>query len=114
MEVTNMELSVDTFVQNLKSLIRSSGKSRRQIAAALDIDDSTMTKWLLGRIPDPKFLVILSEYFNVPMEELLGVNYDRVQITVTPEAREFISLYSHASKDDKLVIRTILQKYEDQ
>ena len=109
-----MKLSSVVFSNNLLSLIKSSGKSRAETAEDLGTPRGTISRWLSAeRIPDPQYLVNICEHYGVTLEWLLGIDDTSTKVVISEEIRSLINLYQKASDSDKLVIRTILSKYND-
>lgn len=101
------------FVSNLKSLVRSNGMTGRDLAAALETTPATVSRYLTGqRAPELEYVFRAAKYFNVSIDWLLGITDDKFDV-LSPENRNIVNLYSRASQDDKVVIQTVLRKYED-
>lgn len=111
-----MKLQFDygTFRKNLLNLIESSGKSFGEIAAEVNIANTTLSRYMNNhRDPDLKYVVRLAQYFHVSIDWLLGLNEDRYE-TLSPDIRELIALYNIASFDDRRVIDAVLNKYREE
>lgn len=93
------------FSKRLKELREKKGLSQEQLADRLNIPRSSMTNYESGddeRIPRPKRLESIAEFFGVSVDYLLG----------RAETTEF----SHAEKDlladiDKLSIEELIEKH---
>lgn len=61
------------FNQNLYQLRKKNGLSQEDLALKLDVARQTISKWELGEtVPDMDKLILLSEIFEVSMDELVG------------------------------------------
>ena len=62
------------FSNVLKELREEKGLSQKQLAEKLDISQSAIAKWELSKTePTAGALLLLSEFFNVTIGQLLGV-----------------------------------------
>lgn len=66
------------FAQNFKQLRRKSEMTQEEIASALGVSPQAISRWETGATyPDIEMLPILSEFFSVSIEELLGVEQSK-------------------------------------
>ena len=106
------ELEFTAFQKNLHTLLSSKGILGKDLAYLAGTTPATISRYLTGaRKPDLEYVYRLAKYFGVSIDWLLGLDEERKDI-YTPETRRIAQLYSKASKDDQLVIRTVLQKYD--
>lgn len=106
-----VEFDYAAFRKNLRNLIENNGKTLRDMATDMGVSFTTLSRYTNGhRDPDLKYVILLSNYFHVPIDWLLGLNMERYEMLAT-ETREFIELYNIASPDDRRVIDAILSKY---
>lgn len=62
----------NNFKENLKQLRKESGLSQTQLANALNLTVKTISHWETGYTePSIKQILELSEFFKVPLEDLL-------------------------------------------
>jgi len=109
----NNTLNYDAFRQNLANLISAKGLLRKDVADDIGCTHGTITRYMRGdRAPDIEFVYRLCKYFGVTMDWMLGIS-PKTYSGFTPETKKIVDLYTHASESDQLVIRTILQKYEN-
>lgn len=67
----------EIFIKRLKELRRDYDKSQAKIAVILDVGQTTVAAWEVGRSePDTKMLIRLAEYFNVSVDYLIGYSND--------------------------------------
>ncbi len=60
------------FGQNLLYLRKAKGLSQDELGSKLNVSRQTISKWELGETtPEMDKLILLSEYFNVSMDELV-------------------------------------------
>lgn len=73
----------------------------------------TLSRYLAGkRTPDLPYVVKISEYFNISIDWLLGLNGEKFDV-MPPEIQEVALLYSVATKDDRRVVQAVLGKYKE-
>lgn len=101
------------FRENLRQLVTGSGKTIQDLAADLNMSTPTLSRYLSGkRTPDLPYVVRISEYFNISIDWLLGLNGDKFDI-MPPEIQEVATLYAVATKDDRRVVQAVLSKYKE-
>lgn len=67
-------MNKSVFGENLKSLRTDAGLSQQQLADILNISQSAIAKWELGKTePTASMITLLSKYFNVTSDYLLGL-----------------------------------------
>lgn len=101
------------FRENLRQLVAGSGKTIQDLAAELSMSTPTLSRYLAGkRTPDLPYVVKISEYFNISIDWLLGLNGEKFDV-MPPEIQEVALLYSVATKDDRRVVQAVLGKYKE-
>ena len=106
------QLQFDTFRRRLAALIDSKHMLRKDLAKAINATPGTVTRYMTtDRDPDIEFVYRMAKYFGVSMDWLVGASDSRSAIT--PELKKLMNLYNVASESDRLVIMTLLSKYED-
>ena len=60
------------FWKNFSDLCKEAGKSPNSVAQELKIASGTITNWKKGKTPRNTYLKLISEYFNVSVDFLLG------------------------------------------
>ncbi len=106
-----MEIDYTTFRDNLKRLIGSRGLTIKGLAAEMGITTSTLTRYIHGhRTPELSYIIMLSKYFNVSIDWLVGATDDQFS-GLPKEVSEVANLYQVASDSDRLVINAVLDKY---
>ena len=109
-----MYLSLDftTFRVRFQSLVDSRGFNLHRLSDELGIDASSLARYLNGkRTPDLAYIVRISDYFDVSIDWLLGLDQN-IRKSFPEEVAEFATLYSTASEADRKIIQTILNKYK--
>lgn len=93
-------------MNNIKILRQEKGLTQVQLAEMLNIDQTTVSKWELGKaLPDSQMLIRLSQYFDVSTDYLLGISTfyypDRVKQSQTansaalsPEGKELLDIFN--------------------
>ena len=107
------EIDFGTFRKRFAELIESSGKTRAYIAKQISVNPPTLVRWFnQTRTPDLQYVINICEYFGVTVEWLLGLDDEARRQTLSEETQKVISLYNLATPEDRLVINTILKRYE--
>ena len=104
-------LDIATMRSRLQTLIDGRGMSKSDLARALNLSFSTVTRYFYETTPDLIALCIICDYFNVSLDWILGRSSER-WTTLSPEQIEVADKYTAANDNDKLVIKTILSKYD--
>lgn len=104
----------ETFNSRMQSLLRISGKTQKDVAIALGIAESTLSRYMTtGRLPDTKYIIHIAVFFGVSMDWLLGLSDER-RGALSPKEKEIAAKYAVASKDDRMVIDAVLAKYANE
>ena len=110
-----MALTLDftTFRQRLQHLIDSRGYTIGKLSDELKISVPSLSRYLSGaRTPDLAYIVRMSDYFNVSIDWLLGIDHG-VSESFSEDVAEVASLYSLASDADRKVVHAVLDRYRD-
>lgn len=101
----------DIFRSNFKKLLDSRGLTPTEFARTVDMSPGTVCRWLYERTPEILAALIIADYFNVSLDWLIGrTDFQFREIPI--EARTVADRYLAASDSDKLIIDTLLSKYE--
>ena len=73
-------------MNQIRELRKKQNMTQKELAKHLQIADSTLSYWEMGKYePDSKALLMLSRFFNVPIDYILGgdftkwdIRYDRI------------------------------------
>lgn len=102
-----------TFRNNLAQLIESRGFSQVEAARELQLSTACISRYLSGvSTPDLVSVWRIADYFDVTVDYLLGRLPSRYE-SISDKQRSVLNRYSAATPEDRLVIDTILQKYND-
>lgn len=105
------DFDFSTFKERIRALVDSRGKTITALSEELGMSAATLSRYLSGnRSPDVRQLALLSQYFHVSINWLLGVE-EQGGASFPSDVQDFVVLYSKASDDDKRIIRNILRKY---
>lgn len=107
---------MDSFGDRLKELRNEKGITQRVMAEQLNISISTLSHWECDyQEPSFKDLILLSEYFAVTVDELLGISEGGTIPTAAPmgekltaSERELIAKYRKLSPDLKEMLNGII------
>lgn len=98
------------FKDRINYLFNGRGLSIRGLAAELGISTPTLSRYLSGdHAPDLPYLLIISDYFRVSIDWLLGIEDGREAIK--DDMHEIAHLYSIATLDDRHIVHAVLDKY---
>ena len=106
----NFNINWEVFRNNLARLLNGKGFTKADLARELDLSVSTITRYFYETTPDLTALWLIADYFDVPIDWLLGRSRERWN-RVEPELQTIMDRYTAATPSDKLVIRTLLEKY---
>lgn len=101
----------ETFNRNLKMLMDAHGYNMKQLAIALDMNITSISRYFNGRTPDTISVWRIADHFNVTIDWLLGRSQSKFD-SMSPELAKIANLYAAASASDKLVVDTLLKKYD--
>lgn len=105
------ERTFDTFRKRFKQLIDSRGFNKRETADALNINSTSVSRYFYNRNPDTLVLWRIADYFDVSADWLLGRTDDKYA-TLTDEEKSLLEKYKLSTSDDRLIIDTLLSKYD--
>ena len=97
-----------TTAERIKQLRKKKGISQSELAALIGVKNNTVSTWERGtRKPDFEALDLLSDYFEVSFEYILG-NSDKEEARVKPTQKELDTLALLSIADE---IKEITEKY---
>lgn len=64
----------ETFGQRLKRLAKANGYTNRALAELTGAHETTVARWMMGRVPEPDSLVVLTRVLRVSLDYLLHGN----------------------------------------
>ena len=68
--------------ENIKELRHKKGITQDQLAAVLDVSNQSVSRWELGICyPDIELLPVIANYFNVTLDDLMGMQQIRSEAT---------------------------------
>ena len=97
-----------TTAERIKQLRKKKGISQSELAALIGVKNNTVSTWERGtRKPDFEALDLLSDYFEVSFEYILGSS-DKEEARVKPTQKELDTLALLSMADE---IKEITEKY---
>ena len=63
----------EKFVENLTKKLKEKGITKTKLAREIEIPESTIRMWEKGSEPTVDKVIKISEYFTIPIAELLGL-----------------------------------------
>lgn len=111
-------------MSTFKTLRKEKGLTQTELAKLLKIDQTTVSKWELGKaLPDTALLIKLAEFFDVSIDFLLSRTEfyypDKVTIatpigeSLTSEERIIINQYRALPDKIKKIIREQIEVYSE-
>lgn len=97
---------------NIKALRKEKGLTQTRLAELFDVDQTTVSKWELGKtLPDTYTLVLLAGFFQVSTDYLLGLSlyYYPDRVKLPPEEKELLENYRILPTDLQLRASTYMQ-----
>lgn len=95
------------FKKNLKQLRLQCGFSQQELANAVNLSQSAINAWENGTsIASADCLIILSRFFEVTIEELLGIE---ALPTDKNDKIEILSLFNQLNKTNKTIAKNLLK-----
>lgn len=90
------------FINRLKSLLEEKQITRKQFLEDLGFGKNNFTRWEKGTIPNRSAIKVISDYFGVSEQYLLGkTDIKGKDLTRIGEAEEGYYLIANRSKDGK-------------
>lgn len=105
------ERTFDTFKKRFSMLIDSRGFNLVQTANATNINVTSISRYLTNRNPDTLAIWRIADVFGVSIDWLLGRTDERYS-EIPEKELQLLTKYKVATDNDKLVIDTILSKYD--
>lgn len=99
-----------TFRNNLKSLMESYGYNMSILAAKADLNVTSISRYLQGRVPDLIAVWRIADHFGVSIDWLIGRKEDKYN-TLSEDQLSILNKYNLASPEDKEIIKLFLSKY---
>ena len=107
-----VEHDFSAFKTRLRELIDGRGINVAQTALGAKINKTSMSRYFSDRTPDIIAVWRLADFFNVSIDWLLGRTDERFSHLPSKPTIILSKKYEVASDDDKLIIDTLLSKYE--
>lgn len=99
------------FGRNLKTLIRQSGKTNRQIAQELGYQPTTLSNWVTGAsYPSVDRMIEIAKYFDVSIGALLTKNILKHGVSTVSESTAQYSPHDLFTKRQLATIRKICEE----
>ena len=98
---------IDNFVKALKYYISISGKTKKEIAEAIGVPNTTFSSWTNGKhLPDMEKLQALAQYLGAPISQFY--HFTAIIEKPDPLLEELIQTYPQLPNEDKLLIRSLV------
>lgn len=101
----------DVFRDRLQKLMDSYGINKAELGRRLNMSTSSVCRYFKERTPDITALWRIADLFNTSIDWLIGRSSERY-VTLPEKEQDLLNKYKVATPSDKLVIDTILKKYE--
>lgn len=97
---------LDNFTKALNYYISVSGKTKREVAIAIQVPPTTFSSWCNGKhLPDMDKLQVLSSYFKVPITQFFEFTLSATP--PDPLLQELAEIYTQLPNEDKLLVRAV-------
>lgn len=63
----------ERFIQNLNNLLKQKGITKTELSRKIGISEGSIRSWERGTEPTVDKVIKISEYFTIPIAELLGI-----------------------------------------
>lgn len=103
------EKNFDAFKTRLRTLLDSRGYTMKDLGMAINMNATSITRYFIDRNPDIISLWRIADHFGVSIDWLVGRTNEKYELPA--DIQKLISLYLAATETDKLVIDTLLSKY---
>lgn len=100
------------FQTRLQQLMHSRDFNQIETAEAVGISATSICRFFQDRCPDVPALIKIADYFNVSIDWLIGRKHFE-DGSLTENDYSLISKYKMLDPSDKLIIDSILQKYDE-
>lgn len=98
----------EVFKRNLNFYIKLSGKSQKEICAAINENTSTFSQWVNGKaLPKISKIQKLADYFDIPKSYLL--NETVITANSSDDILAFVEEYTKLNDDNKRIIRYLVK-----
>lgn len=99
----------EVFSRNLNRYLRLSGKTKKEVAAAVKISESTFCEWTKGRVyPRMDKVQALAEYFGIRMSDLVeNSNIDKE--TITNQEQEIFDLFHRVPEEKRELVLSMIR-----
>ena len=105
---------IQTIQNNLTYLMNSKGWTNKDLSEETGIALSDLSKYRnisYNTLPRVTELAKICEIFHVSFDYMIGLDPGGRYTDLTENQKHFLDLYNLASENDKLVIETLLSKY---
>lgn len=100
------------FRGNLKSLMNNYGYNMSTLAQKADLNVTSISRYLQGRVPDLIAVWRIADHFGVSIDWLIGRNEDKFN-NLSEEQVSILNRYNLASQADKDIVKLFLSKYDE-
>jgi transcriptional regulator with XRE-family HTH domain len=99
----------EIFSRNLNRYLRLSGKTQKEVAAAVDISTGTFCDWTKGRAyPRMDKVQKLAEYFGIRMSDLVE-NVNIGKETISNQEQEIFDLFHKVPEEKRELVLSMIR-----
>ena len=99
------------FYERFIALCNVRGVTPSSVAEAIGISNANATYWKKGSMPSSKNLQKLADYFEVPVDYLLGTN-DAVTVDFSDKSREYETISKAEVESCRLFLTDLLREID--
>ena len=97
--------NTEIFAQNLKKYLRLSGKTQRQVAAAVGVSTGTFCDWTRARMyPRMDKVQALADYFGIQKSDLV-----EAEQTVSDQEKKLVDLFHKVPEEKREFVLSLIQ-----
>ena len=110
----NTDFNIDwtVFQARLKSLMDSRGYSLADLSRKSGLAVATLSRYFYNRTPDLTAAWMIADAFDISIDWLVGRSDTKYNSDLQTEAKSLYDRYLHTDQTDRIIIDTILAKYE--
>ena len=103
----------EIFSRNLKRYLDNSGKTQKEIAAAIYVSTGTFCDWIKGRAyPRMDKVQLLAEYFGISKSDLVE-DVNVLKESVSEEDQEVLDLFHKVPKEKRELVLSMIRAAVD-
>ena len=103
----------NNFRERFRELCKTRGLTMRDAAIRIGISPATITKWKHGSKPDVNTLQKIADFFQVPMNYIVG-NEELPSVMLSEEEEELVLLYRKLDPKSRTAVMAMVRNLQDE